>query len=104
MKKIECFLREGDVSALLDALDKSGVNGVTLSYVQGFGRQRGKGARLLPKVKMEILALETELDDVVRMVTQFTRRGEYGDGKIAIIELANAIRIRTGETGPKALL
>jgi nitrogen regulatory protein PII len=104
MKKIECYLREDDVDALLAALNKSGINGVTVTPVRGFGRQRGKEGHLLPKVKVEMLALEAELDDVLRTVTKFSRSGKYGDGKIAITELFNVIRIRTGESGPKALL
>ena len=104
MKKIECYLRDGAVESLLDALSETGINGVTVFPVHGFGRQRGKGGRLIPKVKVEILALETELEEVLKTVTRFSRRGEYGDGKIAIIELFDAIRIRTGETGAKALI
>src|SRR3954471_15082137 len=98
MKKIECYVREEAVDGLLNELDKTGVNGVTVSSVLGFGRQRGKGGlgQLIPKMKVEILALEAELEGVLRTVTNLTRRGEYGDGKIAIIDLADAIRIRTG--------
>ena len=104
MKKIECYLREEAIEGLLEALTKTGVNGVTVCPVLGFGRQRGKGGHLIPKMKVEILALEAELEDVLRTVTKLTRRGEYGDGKIAITDLVDAIRIRTGETGVKALL
>jgi nitrogen regulatory protein P-II 1 len=106
MKKIECYVREADAYELLAGLSKSGINGVTASTVQGFGRQRGQEGegKLIPKVKVEILALEVEVDTVLSTVMKFTRHGNYGDGKIAILELADAIRVRTGETGPKALM
>ena len=105
MKKIECFIRETDADVLVDALAKSGIGGVTLYPVRGFGRQRGhrgEGA-LMPKVKVEIFTLDIETEKVVSKILAVTRKGSIGDGKIAVLPVDDIIRIRTGEKGAKAV-
>jgi len=104
MKKIECFIRETDVAALVDKLGQSGVSGITAYPVQGFGRQRGKGSgALLPKMKLEVFVLDIEVENIVALVTEITRQGKFGDGKIAVLPVNDVIRVRTGETGAQAL-
>jgi nitrogen regulatory protein P-II 1 len=105
MKKIECFVRETDLDALVEKLGSSGVSGMTAYPVNGFGRQRGvKGAgTLLPKMKLEVFVLDIEVDNIVALITQLTRQGKFGDGKIAVLPVDDIIRVRTGEKGAKAL-
>jgi nitrogen regulatory protein PII len=104
MKKIECFVRENDVNPLVKALSKRGVGGITLYPVQGFGRQKGKGTdALIARVKMEVFALDMELDQVLATIMEVTRKHDFGAGKIAILPVDDVIRIRTGEKGAKAI-
>lgn len=104
MKKIECFIRESAVEPVVHALAKSGIGGVSVYPVQGFGRQRGKGqGELLPKVKMEVFALDIEIDFILGTILEITRKGGIGDGKIAVLPVNDVIRVRTGETGAKAV-
>ncbi|MBI3292977.1 MAG: P-II family nitrogen regulator [Elusimicrobia bacterium] len=104
MKKIECFVREDKLAELIQALKAVGVGGVTVSRVAGFGRQyRESGGRLRPKVKIEILAMTMEVDDVLQVLASVARTGAIGDGKIAVLPVDDVIRVRTGETGAKAL-
>lgn len=104
MKKIECYIRESDVHPLVTALAKSGIGGVSVYPVQGFGRQRGKGnGMLLPKMKVEVFTLDLETDYVVGTILDITRKGGIGDGKIAILPVDDVIRVRTGEKGAKAV-
>ena len=104
MKKIECYLRETDISPLIDALNKTGIGGITVYPVQGFGRQKGKGAgALLSKMKVELFVLDIELDRVMATIMSVSRKGSLGDGKIAILPVDDVVRVRTGEKGAKAL-
>jgi len=104
MKKIECYIRESDVSALVEALAKTGVGGVSVFPVQGFGKQHGKGkAALMPKMKVEVFTLDIETEYVLGTILDVTRRGHFGDGKIAVLPVDDVIRIRTGEKGAKAV-
>jgi nitrogen regulatory protein PII len=104
MKKIECYIRESDVQPLVDALSKTGIGGITVYPVQGFGRQRGKGhGALLPKMKIEVFTLDIETDYVLGTILEVTRKGEFGDGKIAVLPVDDVIRVRTGEKGAKAV-
>ncbi len=104
MKKIECYLRETDIDPLINALTKTGIGGLTVYPVQGFGRQKGKGeGMLLSKMKVEIIVLDIELDRVLSTITSVTRKGTMGDGKIAILPVDDVICVRTGEKGAKAL-
>jgi nitrogen regulatory protein PII len=104
MKKIECYLREADVQPLVEALGRSGIGGMTVYDVQGFGRQHGKGKGvLLPKTKLEVFALDIEVEYVLGTILEMTRKGGFGDGKIAVLPVDDVIRIRTGEKGARAV-
>lgn len=104
MKKIECYIRESDVQTLVDALAKTGIGGISVYPVQGFGRQMGKGlGTLMPKMKVEVFTLDIEMDYVIGTILDVTSKGGFGDGKIAILPVDDVIRIRTGEKGAKAV-
>ena len=97
MKKIECYIRESDVNPLVQALSKSGIGGMTVFPVQGFGRQKGKGeGTLMPRMKMEVFALDMEIDYVLGTILEITRRHDFGAGKIAVLPVDDVIRGRTG--------
>jgi nitrogen regulatory protein P-II 1 len=112
MTKIECIIRPErfeEVNALLGDL---GIVGMTTSEVRGCGRQRGyveryRGmeyqVRLLPKMKLELVVPDQQVDAVVAAITQAGRTGEVGDGKIFLSHIDDAVRIRTGERGEAAL-
>jgi len=94
------------------AIADLGVQGVTISEVQGFGRQRGhteiyRGAEyrvdFLPKTRVEIAVDDTIVEQVIEAITNVARTGKIGDGKIFVTQLSQAVRIRTGETGAEAL-
>ncbi|MDA8442825.1 MAG: P-II family nitrogen regulator [Peptococcaceae bacterium] len=112
MTKIECILRPGKLEAVTDALAKFGIRGMTAIEVIGCGMQKGhtqaeKGAgyniNLLPKTKIELVINDKYVDEVVRLITETSRTGEIGDGKIFVYPVGNAVRIRTGETGESAI-
>ncbi len=112
MKKIEVVIRHYKLEEVKDALTRIGVQGMTVCEVRGFGRQRGhrehyRGAEytvdFLPKMKLEIVAGDDQVQRIVDTVLQVARTGEIGDGKIFILPLENVIRIRTGEVGEAAL-
>src|SRR5580692_9983708 len=106
MKKVEAIIRHFKLEDVKDALTAKGVQGMTLTEVTGFGRQKGhknvyRGAEYLvefvPKVKLEIVVTEKDLEEVVETILSVARTGEVGDGKIFISDLESVIRIRTGE-------
>jgi nitrogen regulatory protein P-II 1 len=112
MKKIEAVIRHFKLEEVKDALTKVGVQGMTVSEVRGFGRQKGhkeqyRGAEytvdFLPKVKMEVVVDDGEAQKVIDTILQTARTGQIGDGKIFVTPLDEAIRIRTGETGSESL-
>lgn len=112
MKKIEAIIRPGKLDSVKEALDKFGVNGLTVSQVIGCGNQKGhtqvyRGVEysiyLLPKVKIEVVVPNESAEDVVKVISDAARTGEIGDGKIFITPVENALKIRTGEVGEKAL-
>lgn len=104
MKKIECYIRETDVQSLIDSLTKTGIGGITVYPVQGFGRQKGKGRGILmPRMKVEVFTLDMETDYVLGTILDVTRKGGFGDGKIAILPVDDVVRVRTGEKGAKAV-
>jgi nitrogen regulatory protein P-II 1 len=104
MKKIECYIRETDVTPLVHALSKTGIGGLTVFPVQGFGRQKGKGQEILmPRMKLEVFALDMETEYVLGTILEVTRKHDFGAGKIAVLPVDDVIRIRTGEKGPKAV-
>ncbi|MFO1096205.1 MAG: P-II family nitrogen regulator [Planctomycetaceae bacterium] len=112
MKKIEAVIRHFKLEEVKDALTKIGIQGMTVSEVRGFGRQKGhkeqyRGAEytvdFLPKVKMEVVVDDADAQKVIDTILQTARTGQIGDGKIFVTQLAEAIRIRTGETGSESL-
>jgi len=112
MKLIVGIIKPFKLDDVKDAVKDLGVQGLTISEVQGFGRQRGhtevyRGAEytvdFVPKVRVEILVDDAEADGVVQRLIETARTGQIGDGKVWIVPVENAWRIRTGEVGPDAL-
>jgi len=112
MKMIEAIIKPFKLEEVKEALTKAGVQGMTLTEVKGFGRQKGhtelyRGAEysvdFLPKVKIEILVADDIAAKVVEVILDAARTGKIGDGKIFVSLVEEAIRIRTGEKGPDAI-
>jgi nitrogen regulatory protein P-II 1 len=112
MKKIEAVVRHHKVDDVKSALMAVGLQGMTITEVRGFGRQRGhtetyRGTEyvvdFVPKVKIEIAVADELLDTTVAAIISGAKTGQIGDGKIFISELAEVIRVRTGETGGQAI-
>jgi len=112
MKLITAVIKPFKLDAVREALMPLGVEGMTVSEVRGFGRQKGqpevyRGAEytvnFLPKVKIEIAALDTMVDRIVEAIQTTANTGKIGDGKIFVCDLERAIRIRTGETDVNAI-
>ena len=112
MKLITAIIKPFKVDDVRQAIADLGVQGVTISEVQGFGRQRGhtevyRGAEyrvdFLPKTKVEIAVDDTIVEQVIEAITNVARTGKIGDGKIFVTQLSQAVRIRTGEVGAEAL-
>ncbi len=112
MKLIVGIIKPFKLDDVKDAVKDLGVQGLTISEVQGFGRQRGhtevyRGAEytvdFVPKVRVEILVDDAEAEGVVERLIETARTGQIGDGKVWIVPVENAWRIRTGEVGPDAL-
>lgn len=112
MKYIVAIIQPGKLDAVHDALLEIGVTGLTTSEVQGYGRQKGKSeiyrgaeyvVNFLPKVKIEVAVPSKIAEKVVAAIKSCTSTGKIGDGKIFTLDLADAMRIRTGETGADAL-
>ncbi|MCL6639159.1 MAG: P-II family nitrogen regulator [Firmicutes bacterium] len=112
MTKVECILRPGKLEDVKDALGKFGIHGMTVTQVIGCGLQKGRtevyrgteySINLLPKVKVEVVIKDKDVDEVVKLISEAARTGEIGDGKIFTSKVDNAVRIRTGETGESAI-
>lgn len=112
MKKIEAVIRHFKLEEVKDALMEVGVQGMTVTEVRGFGRQKGqkeqyRGAEysvdFLPKVKMEVVVAEDQVKAVVETIVRTARTGQIGDGKIFVTDLDETVRIRTGESGAEAI-
>ncbi|MBU2590960.1 MAG: P-II family nitrogen regulator [Nitrospinota bacterium] len=112
MKKIEAIIKPFKLDEVKDALNAIGVHGMTVSEVKGFGRQKGhtelyKGSEyvvdFLPKVKLEIVARNSEVDNIIKTIIKTAQSGRIGDGKIFVREIDDVIRIRTGERGKEAI-
>lgn len=112
MKKIEAVIRHFKLEDVKNALSAKSVQGMTVTEVRGFGRQKGhkemyRGAEytvdFLPKVKIEVVVADGQLQTVLDTIMQAARTGSVGDGKIFVTALADVVRIRTGETGESAL-
>ena len=112
MKLITAIVKPFKLDDVREALSEVGVSGITVTEVKGFGRQKGhtelyRGAEyvvdFLPKVKIEAAVDSAVLDQVIEAISKAANTGKIGDGKIFVTSLDQAIRIRTGETGPEAL-
>jgi nitrogen regulatory protein P-II 1 len=112
VKKIEAIIRHYKLEEVKNALAAAGIQGMTVSEVRGFGRQRGhketyRGAEytvdFLPKVKLEIVVADNLVETAARIVMETARTGQIGDGKLFVTPLEQVIRIRTGEAGEEAI-
>jgi len=112
MKFITAIIKPFKLDEVREALSAIGVQGITVTEVKGFGRQKGhtelyRGAEyvvdFLPKVKLEIAIKDELLDSVIEAIEKSANTGKIGDGKIFVFELSNVVRIRTGESGNDAL-
>jgi nitrogen regulatory protein P-II 1 len=112
MKKIEAIVREEKLDAVMSALRESGYYGLTVSEVCGHGREGGLTLQwragqykvdLLPKLKVEVVVLDEDVPRTLNAITGATRTGETGDGKIFVIPVEDAVRVRTGEEGENAI-
>ncbi len=112
MKKVEAIIKPHTLDNVQDALRKVGVNGMTVTEVKGFGRQRGhteiyRGSEytvnFLPKTKIEILVADDHVDQVVKTIVDTAKTGKIGDGKVMVYAIESVLRIRTGEHGAEAI-
>ena len=112
MKKIEAIVRPSKLEDIKEALNKYNVQGMTISQVMGCGMQKGRKEyyrgtevtiNLLPKIKVEIVAKDDHVEDIVNIICKEGKTGEVGDGKIFIYNVEETIRIRTGEKGEGAV-
>ena len=112
MKKIEAVIRHFKLEAVKNALSEKGIKGMTVTEVRGFGRQKGhtetyRGAEyavdFIPKVKLEVVVHNEDLQKVIDTVVNTARTGQVGDGKIFVSDLSEVVRIRTGETAQAAI-
>lgn len=112
MKKIEAIIKPFKLDDVREALTELGITGMTVSEVKGFGRQRGhtevyRGAEyavdFLPKVKIEMVLPDDQIERTVEVIIEAARSGKIGDGKIFVLPVEEVIRIRTGETGETAI-
>src|SRR5579884_1674973 len=112
MKKVEAIIKPFKLDEVKEALHEIGVQGITVTEAKGFGRQKGhtelyRGAEyvvdFLPKVKIEIVLMPEQVEPAVDAILKAARTGRIGDGKIFVLDIQEAVRIRTGEKGADAL-
>ncbi|MBL4672116.1 MAG: P-II family nitrogen regulator [Arenicella sp.] len=112
MKLITAIIKPFKIDDVRDALAGIGIQGMTVTEVKGFGRQKGhtelyRGAEynvdFMPKIKIEVAVSNDMLDQTIEVIAGSANNGKVGDGKIFVVELAQVIRIRTGETGEEAI-
>ena len=112
MKKIEAIIKPFKLDEVRESLSELGIMGLTATEVKGFGRQKGhtelyRGAEyivdFLPKVKLDIVVIDEMVDKVIDSISKTARTGKIGDGKIFVMNVEDAIRIRTGEKGDDAV-
>ncbi len=112
MKKIEAIIRHVKLEEVKEALSQQGIQGMTVTEVRGFGRQRGhtemyRGTEytvdFLPKIKIEVIVADEDLPGVVDTITRTAKTGQVGDGKIFVSNLEEIVRIRTGESSACAI-
>lgn len=112
MKKIEAIIKPFKLDEVKDALNGIGIKGMTVTEVKGYGRQKGhtevyRGAEyvvdFIPKIKLEIIVQDEQVDQVIDQILAVARTGKIGDGKIFVLPVERVIRVRTGETGSEAV-
>ncbi|MBI3354598.1 MAG: P-II family nitrogen regulator [Nitrospirae bacterium] len=112
MKKIEAIIKPFKLDDVKDALNEVGIHGMTVTEVKGFGRQKGhtelyRGAEyvveFLPKIKIEAVVSDEDVEKVIETILKTARTGNIGDGKIFVYDIKETIRIRTGERGKEAI-
>ena len=112
MKKIEAIIKPFKLDEVKDALSEVGLAGMTVTEVKGVGRQKGhtevyRGSEytvdFLPKIKLEVVVGDSQLDDAIKAITEAAKTGKIGDGKVFILPVEEAVRIRTGEKGEEAV-
>ncbi len=112
MKKIEAIIKPFKLDDVREALSEIGITGMTVTEVKGFGRQKGhtelyRGAEyvvdFLPKVRLDLVVKEDQVDRAIEAISKAARTGKIGDGKIFVYPVEQVVRIRTGETGPEAV-
>jgi nitrogen regulatory protein P-II 1 len=112
MKKVEAIIKPFKLDEVKDKLNEIGVQGITVTEVKGFGRQKGhtelyRGAEyvvdFLPKIKMEVVIADAQVEEVTNTIVKAAQTGRIGDGKIFITSLEDTVRIRTGERGEEAI-
>jgi nitrogen regulatory protein PII len=112
MKKIEAIIKPFKLEEVKEALADLGIEGMTVSEVKGFGRQKGhteiyRGSEytvdFLPKIKIEVVVADSALDPALSAIVKSAKTGKIGDGKVFVTPIEEAIRIRTDETGDKAI-
>jgi nitrogen regulatory protein PII len=112
MKLVVAIIQPHRIDSVRQALTEIGLNGLTVTEVRGYGRQKGhteiyRGAEytisFMPKLKIEVALADDRVDDAISAITKAARTGKIGDGKIFVLELLGAQRVRTGETGDDAL-
>ena len=112
MKKVEAIIKPFKLDEVKDKLNEIGVQGITVTEVKGFGRQKGhtelyRGAEyvvdFLPKIKMEVVIADAQVEEVADTIVKAAQTGRIGDGKIFITSLEDTVRIRTGERGEEAV-
>jgi nitrogen regulatory protein P-II 1 len=112
MKKVEAIIKPFKLDDVKEALAEAGITGMTISEVKGYGRQQGhselyRGAEyvvdFLPKVKIDVIVEEGDVDKVIEVITQAARTGKIGDGKVFVSPIERIVRIRTGEEDSEAV-
>ena len=112
MKKVEAIIRHYKLEDVKNALAEHGITGMTITEVRGFGRQKGhtevyRGSEykvdFLPKIKVEVVVADSNLQNVLDTIIRAAQTGQVGDGKMFVTDLADVVRIRTGEAGPEAI-
>lgn len=112
MKKIEAIIKPFKLDEVKEALNDIGIQGITVTEVKGFGRQKGhtelyRGAEyvvdFLPKIKLEVIVKEETAPKVVETIVEAAKTGRIGDGKVFVMPIEEVVRIRTGETGEEAI-